>query len=197
MQLKAENIGFRFGNGPWLFRKLYFEINAGEVVGLMGASGRGKTTLSKILAGYLKPLEGEVSLNDEPILTKGRNPIQLIFQQPEKSLNPKWKMSKVLKEAEMLDREILKVLSIETAWLTRRASELSGGELQRFCIARSLHRQTKFLIADEITTMLDGLTQAQIWQGLLRIVQKREMGILVVSHDEDLIKRVAQRIIKL
>ena len=82
-------------------------------------------------------------------------------------------------------------------WLTRWPHELSGGELQRFCVARSLGPDTRFLIADEMTTMLDAITQAQIWRAVLEIAKKREMGIVVVSHDMKLIQRLCQRVIEL
>lgn len=195
MQLKVKDLGFRYDKGPWLFRNLNFEIKAGEIVGLVAPSGRGKTTLSKILAGYISPVEGYVRLNNQALPRKGRNPIQLIFQHPEKSINPRWKMIKVLKEAEMLEQTILDILGIKKTWLDRQSNELSGGELQRFCIARSLSMETEFLIADEMTTMLDAINQAQIWHGLMQIAKKRQMGVIIVSHDEDLIQRLCERVI--
>ena len=82
------------------------------------------------------------------------------------------------------DPELLDLLGIEQEWLTRWPNELSGGELQRFCVARALGPEIRFLIADEMTTMLDAITQAQIWQAVLEIAEKREMGIIVVSHEE-------------
>ena len=95
-------------------------------------------------------------------------------------------MDKVLNEGGKPDPELLALLGIEQEWLTRWPNELSGGELQRFCVARALGPDTRFLIADEMTTMLDAITQAQIWQAVLEIAEKREMGIIVVSHEEKL-----------
>lgn len=197
MQLEANNIGFRYGNGPWLFRDLSISVEPGEIVGLTGPSGRGKTTFCRILAGFEKPLEGSVTLGGMPISSKGFHPVQLVFQHPEKAVNPRWKMDKVLNEGGQPDPELLALLGIEQEWLTRWPNELSGGELQRFCVARALGPETRFLIADEMTTMLDAITQAQIWQAVLEIAEKWGMGIIVVSHEEKLVEKLCHRVIDL
>ena len=195
MQLEAKNIGFRYGNGPWLFQGVNLKIEPGEIVGITGPSGRGKTTLCRILAGFEKPLEGTVTFNGSPIPTKGYHPVQLVFQHPEKAINPRWKMHKSLHEGWKPDQALLASLGIEQEWLTRWPNELSGGELQRFCVARALGPDTRFLIADEMTTMLDAITQAQIWHAVLDIAKEREMGIIVVSHETKLIERLCHRVI--
>lgn len=92
----------------------------------------------------------------------------------------------------LLDR-----MGIERSWLTRWPAELSGGELQRFCIARALSLQTRFLICDEITTMLDVITQAQIWKLLLEISEERQLGMVVITHNMALADQVCTRIIQL
>ena len=88
-------------------------------------------------------------------------------------------------------------MGIEKSWLNRWPNELSGGELQRFCIARVLSQETKFLVCDEISTMLDVITQAQIWNLLLKISNKNKLGMLVVTHNIELAKKVCNRIIEL
>lgn len=197
MQLEAKNIGFRYGNGPWLFQGVNLTIEPGEIVGLTGPSGRGKTTFCRILAGFEKPIEGNITVNGSPVALKGFHPVQLVFQHPEKAVNPRWKMEKILNEGWKPDQELLTLLGIEQEWLTRWPNELSGGELQRFCVARALGPNTRFLIADEMTTMLDAITQAQIWHAILEIAKKREMGIVVVSHEDKLIQRLCNRVIEL
>lgn len=197
MQLEASGIGFRYGNGPWLFRDVNLTIEPGEVVGLTGPSGRGKTTLCKILAGFEKPIEGTVTVNDSPVASKGIHPVQLVFQHPEKAVNPRWKMEKVLHEAGIPDPELLALVGIEEEWLTRWPNELSGGELQRFCVARALGSNPKFLIADEMTTMLDAITQAQIWHAVLETAKKSQIGIIVVSHETALVNKLCDRVIEL
>lgn len=197
MQLEAKNIGFRYGDGPYLFQGVNLTVEQGEIVGLTAPSGYGKTTLCRILAGIEKPLEGSVTIGSEPVSSKGFHPVQLVFQHPEKAVNPRWKMDKVLNEAEKPDPELLKLLGIEQDWMTRWPNELSGGELQRFCVARALNSSTRFLIADEMTTMLDAITQAQIWQAVLEVAKTRGMGIIIVSHEEMLIQRLCDRVIDL
>ena len=88
------------------------------------------------------------------------------------------------------DDESLTDFGIQKSWLTRFPQELSGGELQRFSVLRSLNPKTKFLIADEMTTMLDAITQVQILESVLKIVKERNMGFLLVSHDMDLVDTI-------
>lgn len=197
MQLKAENVSFQYGNNTPLFENVSLEVNENEIVGIVAPSGFGKTTLCKILAGYESPSTGEVTLDGSPLPVVGYHPVQLVFQHPEKAINPRWKMSQVLSESGEQDQEILQKLGIQQEWLKRWPSELSGGELQRFCIARALASHTRFLIADEMTTMLDAITQAQIWHAVMEIAKKRKMGIIVVSHDESLVKKLCHRVIRL
>ena len=106
-------------------------------------------------------------------------------------------MREVLLEGDEVEERIVRGLGIEEDWLNRFPSELSGGELQRFCIARALGKRTKFLLADEITTMLDLITQSQIWHFLLQEVQKRGIGLLAVSHSQPLLEQICTRQVRL
>ena len=149
------------------------------------------------MAGYLKPIEGEILLDGKPLPVKGTSPVQLIYQHPEKAINPRWKMKKVLQESGMYKEEIMNRLGIEKDWLERYPRELSGGELQRFCVARSLFVGTQMLLADEISTMLDVITQAQIWNFLIEETEARNIGMVVVSHNRELLKKVCTGIVEL
>lgn len=197
MPLEAKKIGFRYGNGPWILRGMDLRLDAGEIVGLVGHSGCGKTTLARILAGFEQPLEGAVTLDGGPLPIHSYNPVQLVFQHPEKAVNDRWRMEETLRENRAYTEQVLEPLGIEPAWLTRWPRELSGGELQRFCVARALGPQTRYLIADEMTTMLDAITQAQIWHVVLRTAKERNLGVLVVSHEDSLINRICHRVISL
>ena len=106
-------------------------------------------------------------------------------------------MATVLNEAWTPDQALLEEMGIRNEWLSRWPSELSGGELQRFCIARVLGPDTKFLICDEISTMLDVITQAQIWKIVLEIAEKNGLGLVVVTHNRELAARVCQRTVEL
>lgn len=198
MQLEAKKISFRYQkNSPWILKDVDLTVQAGERVALLGPSGYGKSTLAKILAGYENPVKGEVFWDGAPLPKKGFCPVQMIGQHPEKAVNPRWKMARIVNEGWQADEETLRELGIEKAWMKRWPSELSGGELQRFCIARALGPKTKFLICDEISTMLDVITQAQIWQKVLAAAQKGGLGLLVVTHNKALAARVCERIIEL
>jgi len=195
MQLEARGLRFAYPKSRPLFEKLSFSIGQGERVGLLGPSGRGKTTLAKLLAGYEAPGGGAVALDRAPIPKRGFCPVQLIWQHPETAVNPRWRMRQVLEEGGIPWGETAPELGIEEGWLDRYPRELSGGELQRFCIARALGGGVRFLIADEITTMLDGVAQAQLWQFLLREVRARNLGLLVITHNPHLAQQVCTRLV--
>lgn len=198
MQLSAENISFRYTDkSSWILKDVNLKIETGERVGIVGPSGYGKSTLAKILAGYNCADSGQVLLDGKPLQAKGFCPVQMIYQHPELAVNPRWKMEKTLNECWNPDEKILERFGIEKDWLTRWPRELSGGELQRFCIVRLLSPETKFLICDEITTMLDVISQAQIWNVLLQMAEERNYGMLIVTHNMDLAKRVCTRVVDL
>ena len=164
----------------------------------MAPSGFGKTTLCKILSGYEKPDSGQVLLDGKPLDFYGSYcPVQLIWQHPEQAINPRLRMRSVLEEGDNVSPDLIKRLGIEADWMNRFPAELSGGEMQRFCIARALGQRTQFLLADEISTMLDLITQSQIWHFLMDETEKRKIGMIVVSHSPELLEKVCTRIVDL
>lgn len=176
-----------------VFEHVNLRVESGERAALMGPSGFGKTTLCKVLAGYLPPSQGKVLLDGKPLPQRGYCPVQMIWQHPERAVNPRLRLGDTLADGQEVPERIVRALGIEEDWKMRFPQELSGGELQRFCIARALGRDTKFLIADEISTMLDLITQSQIWNFLLEEVKTREIGLIVVSHSEPLLERIGAR----
>ena len=191
MELKAENITFKYPSAKnYLLKDVNLELDNNKIIGLIGDSGSGKSTLCKILSGYVTNYEGNVTFDGAPLPKKGFKPVQLIYQHPEKVMNPKWKMKQVLEESWEVPDDFLAEFGIQKSWLTRFPQELSGGELQRFSVVRSMNPNTKFLIADEMTTMLDAITQVQILDSVLKIVKKNNMGFLLVSHDMDLVDTI-------
>mgnify|MGYP000665503326 CR=1 FL=1 len=199
MILEARNISFRYGEkSREILKDFSLKAESTERVGLVAPSGFGKTTLCKILSGYEKPDSGQVLLDGKPLDFYGSYcPVQLIWQHPEQAINPRLRMRSVLEEGDNVSPDLIKRLGIEADWMNRFPAELSGGEMQRFCIARALGQRTQFLLADEISTMLDLITQSQIWNFLLEEVKRRKMGLLVVSHSGELLERVCTRIVDL
>ena len=215
IRLRAENIHFQYQNGREVLTGVNFEIRSDEVVGLVAPSGAGKTTFARVLAGYRKPEHGKVLLEqyeeetDSWIQLREMNttsekkwpaeyaPVQMILQHPEKAVNPLRKMKNVLEEAGEPAPELLEEAGIRAEWLERWPSELSGGELQRFCLVRVLNERTRFLICDEMTTMLDAVSRAQLWELLCNYAQQRRIGVIIISHDRELVEQLCSRVIDL
>ncbi len=195
--LLANDLSFRYPRQDWILQNFNMEIAPGEVVGLLGPSGFGKTTLSKLLAGYLSPTAGHVMINHAPLPRSGYCPVQLIFQNPELAVNPRWRIQQILAEKQMPEPSLLEALGIHSGWLNRYPHELSGGELQRVAVARVLNPTTSYLIADEMTAMLDANTQALIWHRVLDYALVQNLGLLVISHEAALIQRLCNRVIDL
>ena len=199
MPLEIKNVSYRYEEkGRQILDHFSLSIDSRERVGLEAPSGFGKTTLCKLLSGYLEPDEGEILLDGRPLSSyKGYCPVQMIWQQPEFAVNPRLRMKEVILEGDQVEERIVRELGIEDDWMRRFPGELSGGELQRFSIARALGKRTCFLLADEISTMLDLITQSQIWDFLLRETEQREIGLVAVSHDRELLDRVCTRVVRL
>lgn len=196
--LKGENLLFRYSDRqPWVIENKSLSVNPVEVLGLAAPSGYGKTTLAKLLAGYLSPHGGAVSVGARSLLKTGYCPVQLVFQNPELAVNPRWRIGQILREGGLPEPAQLEALGIASGWLRRYPHELSGGELQRVAIARILNSQTQYLIADEMTAMLDANTQALIWQAVLAFVRQQRIGLVVISHDQPLLQRLCDKILKL
>ena len=195
--LKVDNVSFSYDNSNVL-KDINLSIKSGEMVGLSGVSGRGKTTLAKIMAGYIKPDTGSVLVDGYEISSfKAMKPVQLIFQHPECALDPKFRIGKSLSEGWNVDQYTKDLFGIKDEWLDRYPSQLSGGQIQRICLARAVCPGVKYLIADEITTMLDPINQVLICDALGDLAANNNIGILFISHDQALLDRVCNRQINL
>ena len=199
MILEAKNLSFRYEeSGRKILDQFSLQVDSSERVGILAPSGFGKTTLCKILAGYEEPETGTVLMDGKSLCSyKGYCPVQMIWQHPEQAVNPRLRMRNVFEEGDQVETELIKKLGIEPDWMNRFPTELSGGELQRFCIARALGKRTRFLLADEISTMLDLITQSQIWHFLMEETQRRGIGMIVVSHSPELVEKVCTRVVEL
>ena len=195
--LAAEGVRYSYGKGAPVLDGVSLRVESGQRVALSAPSGTGKTTLARVLAGYLAPDEGRVTIDGRPLPRRGVCPVQMIWQHPEAAVDPRMRLGRTLAEAGPVDRALVDGLGIRDEWMDRFPHELSGGELQRFCIARALAAEPRFVIADEMSTMLDALTQAQIWRFLMDEVERREVGIVFVSHSPALTERIATDIVEL
>jgi peptide/nickel transport system ATP-binding protein len=204
MLFEVKDICFRYGKDQPVLNNVSFALEAGERAALVGPSGCGKSTLARIMAGHLTPDSGEIRFEGKPFPAKGNRPgygegycpVQLIYQHPEKAVNPRWKMGRTLAEAWHPDDAFLADMGIEKPWLDRYPRELSGGEIQRFCIARALSPAARLIIADEMSTMLDVITQAQVWNATLDTLTRRNMAILVITHNPHLAEKIGTRIVR-
>lgn len=216
MQIKAEKLTKIYKNG--YFSKLQniavkeadISIDYGETVGLLGDSGSGKSTIGQILAGLIKPSGGRLYFQNEEITYpfKGdlRRQIQILFQHPEVSFNPKISLIKSMEEPykfygmefskSILCKDIEK-FGLYEEHLERLPSELSGGELQRAALARILTVKPSFIVLDEPTSMLDVISQAQMIQLLREVQESQGTSYLFITHDVKLCEIFSDRIYKI
>ena len=194
-----------------------FEIRRGEILGLVGESGSGKSTLLKTIAGLQKPFAGSLMLNDRVDLHHSvgsrdadcQQKIQLVFQNPDASLNPSQTVEVILARPiklyfgssdeairQQVD-EILTRVNLPLAYRTRYPGQLSGGEKQRIAIARALVAKPDLILCDEITSALDVSVQASIIKLLLRLRQESQLAILFVSHDLAVVDVLADQVVVL
>ncbi len=191
-----------------------FEVQENETFGLVGESGCGKSTLGRTIVKLYDPVDGEIDFNGKDIATiKGKElktyhkEMQMIFQDPYASLNPRMTVGEIIKEPmvihkiyetekEMEDRvvELLKIVGLKPDHIRRYPSEFSGGQRQRIGIARSLAVNPKFIVCDEPISALDVSIQAQVIN-LLKNIQK-EMGLsyLFIAHDLSMVKHISDKI---
>jgi peptide/nickel transport system ATP-binding protein len=191
-----------------------FVLHAGEVLALVGESGSGKSSLARALAGLLPPSSGEILLGSEPVarLAGQRRPeqrrrLQLIFQNPDASLNPRRRVGAILASAlrsfegrrpKRLEARIAQALSevrLPATYRDRFPDQLSGGERQRVAIARALIVDPEVLVCDEVLSALDVSVQAAILDLLRELCRNRNLAVLFISHDLAVVRSIAQRIL--
>jgi oligopeptide/dipeptide ABC transporter ATP-binding protein len=188
-------------------------VAEGEIVGLVGESGCGKTTLSRIAVGLDRPDAGEVLLDGQPLMARDgriererRRRVQYVFQDAHASFNPRRTIGDAvalpLRHHGLLEGDgrrqvgaLLERVGLEPALGERHPHRLSGGQLQRASIARALALEPEVLVCDEPVASLDVSVRAQILNLLLDLWRERHLGILFVSHDLGVVRRIAGRVV--
>lgn len=210
MLIEVRDLKKYFSTGTFRKKLIYavdgvsFGIRKAESLGLVGESGCGKSTLGRLLVGLIKPTAGEILFRGENIFSLGGEKLrkmQMIFQNPETSLNPRWRIKKSLTEPLRIvgkdEDEIYKLLeavNLNEELLNRYPWELSGGQLQRIVIARILAIEPEFIVADEPTSSLDLSIQAQILNLMKRLKDSMGLTYLFISHDLDVVSNMCDRI---
>lgn len=180
--------------GRQLWDCVSFQVRPGERQGISAPSGYGKTTLGRVLAQWQSATSGSITVDGKALAKKGYCPVQLVPQHPEQTFNPYRTTGESLRDAWSPDAAWLARLAVNPGWLARRPDELSGGELARIALLRALDPRTRYLIADEVTAQLDAHVQAQVWQVLLEETRRRELGMIVFSHNKALLQKVCSSI---
>ena len=190
---------FRKGTYQEVLHDVTFDVHDGEILGLVGESGTGKSTLSRAILGIIQPDQGSI--------THYTKRPQMIFQDPYSSLNPaytvEWIMEEPLRiygkydapERKRRVREMLRRVELPEEVLEAKPAELSGGQRQRVSIATALIQRPKFLIADEPVSALDVTIQAQILKLLKTLRDELDLSYLFISHDLNVVYQLCDRVL--
>ncbi|MDE1191116.1 MAG: ABC transporter ATP-binding protein [Arachidicoccus sp.] len=210
--LDMTNLAAGYGHGRSamsVIRDITLSIAEGEAVAVIGESGSGKSTLARAIVGLAAIQAGQLSLDGSPISPHRsdafRRDVQMVFQSPTSSLNPKMTIGDTLAEAircghgksDIAPRlaRLIEATGIAQGWLTRAPRELSGGQLQRVAIARALAVEPRLLIADEITSALDLSVQAAILNMIADLRASRQLALLFITHDLAVARHVASTVV--
>ena len=192
------------------------EVERGKTLGLVGESGCGKSTLGRTLIRIYDPTEGTITLNGVDISGKSNRKfrqqlatsIQMIFQDPYASLNPRMTVSQIISEGWDLNREIhmtpeekkakvielLEIVGLNEEHASRFPHEFSGGQRQRIGIARALSMEPEMIICDEAISALDVSIQAQVMNLLLKLQQERNLSYVFIAHDLSMVRYISDTV---
>jgi len=218
--LEAYNITKEYASGSWPKRRLVkaasdfnLRLHAGETIGIVGESGSGKSTVARCIAGLIEPTHGSVNLcgqgdhgTQRARLSAFRRAVQVVFQDPNRSLNPRRTVGQSIVEgpinfgisaqqAWQRAEQLMALVRLRPDALHRYPSEFSGGQRQRLCIARALACDPKVLIADEAVSALDVSVQDQILKLLKEIQERLSLGILFITHDLRVASNICDQLI--
>lgn len=193
--IALHEVSHGYGAKPCL-KAVSLELAAGEIVGLCGRSGAGKSTLGRIMAGIVAPRQGQVLLDGTPYHGPRRGGVACVQYAPQASetaVDPHWRIGKILTNGGALPEDLCRSFGIAPDWLSRKPTEISGGQLARVSLARLFLPQVRFVVCDEIVAHLDALSAIEVLSALQQVVAERGVGILLVSHNKTLLRRFAHR----
>ncbi len=189
-----------------------FTVDEGETFGLVGESGSGKTTIGRCILRLIEPTAGEVLFRGENVLAysheemrRARRQMQIVFQDPYSSLNPRMRVRRIIEEPLIIHkmgnaesrlervRELYRLVGLDPATMERYPHEFSGGQRQRIGVARALALNPSFIIADEPVSALDVSIQAQVVNLLIELQQKLGLAYLFIAHDLRLVEHICRR----
>jgi len=206
-ELRFEDVTVRFGtrrHGMTAVDGVSLTVPDGEVVGLVGESGSGKSTLARAAVGLVPVHSGRILLDGRPVPTRGgRRPVQMVFQDPYSSLDPRMRIGATIAEAlprgERIDRraEVARLLEIDPARAGAYPSQLSGGQRQRVALARALAGRPEVIVADEITSALDVSVQGAVLNLLRRLQRELGFALLFISHDLAVVRYLCDQVVVL
>jgi oligopeptide/dipeptide ABC transporter ATP-binding protein len=215
----AERLATRFGLGAppvsvHAVDNVSLSVQPGEVVGLVGESGSGKSTIGKMIAGLLEPSEGRISFEGTEVTGRHRREakaaalqVQMIFQDPMSSLNPRMRVGDIIAEAPLVHgllrrsetegfvEETLRRVGLDPSVKDRYPHQFSGGQRQRIVIARALAVNPKFLVCDESVAALDVSVQAQVLNLFMRLRRDLGLSYLFISHDLGVVEHISDRVV--
>ena len=190
--------------------KVSLQVQRGEVLGLVGESGCGKSTLGRMVAGILEPSEGTVRIDGSPTRHRGADSVhrrvQMVFQNPYASLNPRMRIEQILTEAAvhhgLVERraarehaaELLRQVGLDPSYADRYPHQFSGGQRQRVAIARALSLNPDVVVCDEAVSALDVSVQAQILNLFLDLRESKRLTYLFISHNLAVVEYLADRV---
>jgi len=186
--------------------RISFSMNFLDTLGIVGESGSGKTTLAKIILKLIFPTSGEVVF-DNTLINNFRKDVQIIFQNPYNSLNPKMRIIDAISEPLRIHKivppgevkgkviQLLNMVGLTEASLYRYPRAFSGGERQRICIARALSTEPKFLVLDEPVSSLDLTIQSRLLDLFREIKEKMKLTYIFVSHNLAVVKQMSNSVI--
>ena len=203
--LVVDDVHVRFGDVVAV-DGVSLDLAPGEILGLVGDSGCGKTTLARVIVGLEKPDRGRVIVGGEPV-TRPQRRVQLIFQDPESCLSPRLTIGQTLEEpllvagwrhrGERVARveQLLELVGLPSALAARRPRALSGGQRQRVGIARALASAPDVLVCDEPVSSLDASVRAQVMNVLLDLREALGLSVLLIAHDHALVHQACDRVL--